>query len=148
MKLHLYSPNYFGQETAKGLFDLQVKLPPVLLSCFSKILEKLAYTRIIYFLNHENVLLPNPYGFRRNLSFSHAVINILSTCYDNVEKKLYSGLILHNFAKAFDTVDHYILVQKLDHFGLREIVNESLKSFLKADVNLLASITLILLDVI
>ena len=39
-----------------------------LLSCFSKILEKLAYPRTIDFLNHENVLLPTQYGFRRNNS--------------------------------------------------------------------------------
>ena len=105
--------------------------PISLLSCFSKILEKLFYTRTIDFLNHENVLLSTQYGFRRNYSTSHAIIDILSTCYDNIEKKLYSGLVLLDLAKAFDTVDHYILLQKLDHYGLRGIVNDFLKSFLK-----------------
>ena len=70
------------------------------------------------------------YGFRRNYSTSHAIIDILSTCYDNIKKKLYSGLVLLDLAKAFDTVDHYLL-QKLDHYGLRGIVNDFFKSFLK-----------------
>ena len=105
--------------------------PISLLSCFSKILEKLAYTRTIDFLNHENVLLSTQYGFRRNYFTSHAIIDILSTCYDNIEKKLYSGLVLLDLAKAFDTVDHYILLQKLNHYGLRGIVNDFFKSFLE-----------------
>ena len=105
--------------------------PISLLSCFSKILEKLVYTRTIDFLNHENVLLSTQYGFKRNYSTFHAIIDILSTCYDNIEKKLYSGLVLLDLAKAFDTVDHYILFQKLDHYGLRGIVNDFFKSFLK-----------------
>ena len=53
-----------------------------LLSCFSKILEKLTYTRTINFLNHENVLLPSQHGFKRNYSISNAIIDILSACYD------------------------------------------------------------------
>ena len=57
--------------------------PIFLLSCFSKILEKLTYTRTINFLNHENVRLPPHYSFRRNYSISNAIIDILSTCYAN-----------------------------------------------------------------
>ena len=95
-----------------------------LLSCFSKILEKLAYTRTTEFLNHKNVLLPTQYSFTKNYSSSHAIIDILSTCYDNAEKKLYSELVLLDLAKAIDTVDHYILLQKLDHYGSRGIVND------------------------
>ena len=103
--------------------------PISLLSCFSKILEKLAYTRTIDFLNHENVLLSTQCGFKRNYSTSHAIIDILSTCYDNIEKKLYSGLVLLDLAKAFDAVDHYILLQKLDHYGLRGLLMTFLNHF-------------------
>ena len=94
-----------------------------ILSCFSKILEKLAYSRTIDSLNHENVLLPTQYSFKRNYSTLRAIIDYLSTCYDNIENKLYSRLIILNLDKAFDTVDHYTLLQKLHHHGLKRIVN-------------------------
>ena len=64
---------------------------------------------------------------------------ILSTCYDNIEKKLYSGLVLIDLAKALDIVDHYILLQKFYHYGLKGIVNEFFKSFLK-DISQFVSI--------
>ena len=91
--------------------------PISLQSFLSKILEKLAYSKTTDFLNHENVLIPTQYGFRKNYSTSHAIIDILSTCYDDIENKLYSGLVQLDLAKAFDTVDHYILLQKLHHYG-------------------------------
>ena len=96
---------------------------------FLKNFRKIGLHRTIDFLNHENVLLSTQYGFRRNYSTSHAIIDILSSCYDNIEKKLFSGLVLLDLAKAFDTVDHYILLQKLDHYGLRGIVNDFLNHF-------------------
>ena len=58
----------------------------------------------------------------------HNVIDILCNCYDNIEM-FRVGLL--DSAKAFDTVDHYTLLQKLHHYGLRGIVNNSFKSFLK-----------------
>ena len=76
-------------------------------------------------MRHRTVLLlSSNYGFTRNYSTSHASINILSTCYDNIEKKLCTGMVLRDLVKAFDTVDHYILLQKLDHYGLRGIAND------------------------
>ena len=61
---------------------------------------------------------------KKNYSTFHAIIDILSTCYDNIEKKLCSGFVLLNLAKAFDAADHYILLQKLDHYGLKWIVED------------------------
>ena len=77
------------------------------------------------------MLCPTQYGFRSNFSTEHAVLDILNTCYDNNERKMYSGLGLLNLAKAFDTVDHHILLQKLEHYGIRGIVLQFYQSFLK-----------------
>ena len=76
-------------------------------SYFSKILEKAVYDRTINFLNPHSVLSPTQSGFRSNFSTEHTVLNIV------IEKKMYSGLVLLDLAKAFDTVDHHILLQKL-----------------------------------
>ena len=68
------------------------------------------------FLNDQLILFPIQYGFRSNYSTSHAILDITSTCYENIENKLFIGLVLLDFAKAFDSVDNNFLLQKLDHY--------------------------------
>ena len=67
--------------------------PISILSCFSKILEKAVYDRTINFLNYHSVLSSTQYGFRSNFSTEHAVLDIVNTCYDDIERKVYSGFI-------------------------------------------------------
>ena len=103
--------------------------PNFILSCFSKILGEAVYDRAINFLNDNSVLSPTQYGFRSNFSTEHAVLDIVNTCYNNIERKMYSGSVLLNLAKACDTVDHHILLQKLEHYGIRGIVLQFDQSF-------------------
>ena len=49
------------------------------------------------------MLSPTQYGFRSNFLTEHAVLEIVNTCYDNIERKMYSGLVLLDLAKAFDS---------------------------------------------
>ena len=84
---------------------------------------------MINFLNNHSVLTSTQYGFRSNFSTEHAVLNIVNTCYDNTERKMYCGLVVLDLAKAFDAVDHHILLQTLEHYGIREIVLKFYQSF-------------------
>ena len=61
--------------------------PISILSCLSKILEKAVYDRTTKFLNDHSVLSPIQYGFRSKFSTEYAVLDIVNTCYDNIEKK-------------------------------------------------------------
>ena len=101
---------------------MEIKLtnykPISILSCFLKILEKIVYARTIAFLNSNSVLCPTQHGFRPKQSTLHAILDLVSTCFDNVENKKFTGLLLLDLNKAFDTVQHKILLAKLNHYGI------------------------------
>ena len=63
--------------------------PISILSCFSKLLKKAVYDQTINFLNDHSVLSPTQNGFRSSISTEHAVLDIVNTCFDNTETKIY-----------------------------------------------------------
>ena len=87
--------------------------PVSLLSCFSEILEKLVHSRTADFINSHHILTSTQYGFRSNHFTIHAILDIIMSTYHNIENQMFTGLVLLDLAKAFDTVDHDILRQKI-----------------------------------
>ena len=91
--------------------------PVSILPAFSKILEKVFYNRLLNHINTDNILYANQYRFRKGHSTSLALVDL----YDNIaeaidSRELAVGIFL-DLSKAFDTVDHDILFQKLDVMG-------------------------------
>ena len=101
------------------------------MTCFSKIFEKLIYTRLTKFWTKHKVLTTTQYGFQAKLSTTHALLDTLTSSFENIKDNLFTGLILLDLAKAFDTVSHDILLSKLDHNGIRGTAKDFLQSFLK-----------------
>ena len=92
--------------------------PISLLSNVEKLLEKLLYKRLYTFLNSNNIIYNLQFGFKQQYSTSHALDNIT----ENIRKALDVGNIgcgiFVDLQKAFDTIDHQILLTKLNHHEL------------------------------
>ena len=106
--------------------------PISILSQFDKILEKLIYSRIINFIEKNDLLCENQFGFRKNSSTVFAINSIHDKFINNIDQNLYTCCLFLDLSKAFDTVDHDILLDKLyRNFGIRGKPLNLLTSYLK-----------------
>ena len=93
--------------------------PISLLPQISKILEKIITFRLTDFLNNNNIITECQYGFKNNHSTVHAVLDATNFISSALDKNKFVMGIFVDLKKAFDTVDHTILIEKLEHYGLR-----------------------------
>ena len=104
--------------------------PISVLSVLNKIFEKLLYKRLYKFLNKHKVLYEYQFGFRQGHSTSHALIEIIDSIKSAIDNNKYVCGIFLDLSKAFDTVNHEILLKKLHHYGIRGQTNQLFKSYL------------------
>ena len=113
-----------------SIFEMSNYRPISLLPIFSKILEKIMYSRIIKFIEKHNILYQNQFGFQKGMSTEYAVNSLVNNIVQCLENKEVGFCILLDFAKAFDTVNHDILISKLEYYGIRGIASKWFKSYL------------------
>ena len=110
--------------------DVNNYRPISILNSTNKIIEKLIYSRLINFLNKNNYFYQHQYGFRQFSNTTVATTEIMNKILFNIDSgKIVTGLFL-DLSKAFDTVDHEILFDKLDAAGIRGIPLSVIKNYL------------------
>ena len=93
--------------------------PISLLSIFDKIVEKIMHSRLYEFLIEHKILHPKQFGFRKNNSTSYALLEISEKIKETIDKNKYGCGVFIDLRKAFDTVNHKILLNKMEHYGIR-----------------------------
>ena len=77
------------------------------------------HSRLMNFLEKFNILSQNQYGFQKNTSTTDALLQFMSEAHKSLDRKETLISVFLDFSKAFDTVNHTLLLQKLEHMGIR-----------------------------
>ena len=115
----------------KGSEQLCSNYRPIsLLSNINKLIEKMMYSRLYSFLEFHNCIYKNQFGFRTNHSTFHALVSITEDIRQALDNNSFACGIFIDLQKAFDTVDHNILLKTLEHYGVRGLANDWFHSYL------------------
>ena len=111
-------------------FDYCNYRPISLLSNINKVIEKLMFNRLNIFLLKFNCIYDLQFGFRKGYSTTHALLHLIEDIRNALDNNTFAVGIFVDLQKAFDTVNHDILLSKLEFYGIRGLANEWFKSYL------------------
>ena len=126
MKLADVSPLY----KSKDQNECTNYRPTSLLLTISKLLEKIMYKRTYNFLEQTGQLYNSQYGFRTGHSCENAVSELLAEIIKGNQEGLYTVSMFLDLSKAFDTLEHEVLLKKLERYGIRGTANNWFRDYL------------------
>ena len=104
--------------------------PISILPTFSKILERIMYNRLYSHLTKHNLLYSKQFGFQKNCSTDQAILHLVDKIYQSFDENKYTLGVFIDLSKAFDTVDHQILLEKLKYYGINHNYHKWLTNYL------------------
>ena len=105
--------------------------PISVLSVFSKIFEKLMYQQLYNYLIQNNILYLHQYGFQQGHSTDHALIAVTNYIYNALNNKEKCIAVSIDLKKAFDTINHSILLRKMSLYGIKDNALSWFRSYLQ-----------------
>ena len=100
-------------------------LPPI-----AKVIERIIYNRMNEYIEKFDLLSANHFGFRKKHRTVDSIARVIEDIRESLDKKVPSCCVFFDLRKAFDTIDHSILLQKLENYGFRGPIYNLLKSYL------------------
>ena len=126
LKLARVTPIY-----KEGPKDAPCNYRPIsIISVLSKLVEKLTYNRLIKYIDKKSILHSCQFGFRSAHSTTHAITSIHERVLENVNNDKHTISIYLDLSKAFDSVNHNILLSKLHYYGIRGVALNFFRSYL------------------
>ena len=126
LKIAKITPLFKSGET-----DLLNNYRPIsVLPVFSKILERIMYNRVYKHISDNSLLYEKQFGFQKECSTEHAILQLAKEIYESFDKKQFTLGVFLDLSKAFDTVNHDILLNKLTSFGIQGSYIDWFKSYL------------------
>ena len=117
LKIASVTPIFKGGEN----WNLRNYRPLSVLACFSKIFERIMYNCLHKYLTDNNILYKKQFGFQTEHSTEQAIIQLVDQINSNFEKDQYTLGVFIDLSKAFGTVDHKILIARLENYGIKGI---------------------------
>ena len=108
----MYKKNYMPEE------EFVNYRPISLLTAISKVFEEVVCMQLTNFLNINGKFAPNQYGFRKNNSTDHAATELVDRISQALSENKSPFAIYLDLSKAFDTLDHEMLLSKFKHLGI------------------------------
>ena len=105
--------------------------PISILHFISKVFEKCLHSRLMNFLVSNNILSINQFGFLKQTSTEDAILKLVDYLYDSLNSKFNSINVFIDFKKAFDTINHSILIKKMEAYGIRGLPLELMANYLQ-----------------
>jgi len=111
-------------------YDIQNYRPISIISVIVKLLERLMFNRLIPFLYKNKILTEAQNGFRKGKCIETAIQSFIETIQEALDEGIHSIGIFIDLTKAYDTLNHKVLLEKLSSYGIRGKTNLWFKSFL------------------
>ena len=104
--------------------------PISLLSSISKVFERIVFNQLYKYLDDNNLLFDSQYGFRKHHSTELAAVELIDRIYETMDQGDIPISIFLDLSKAFDTLDHSILLNKLEYYGVKGNASRWFSSYL------------------